>query len=400
MQIQDEKMRRLIAQQAAQWHVVNTDGALSAQQADEFMRWLRMSPMHVAEYLAMSELVGEISAVAKQSRDDVDDVLATEHPPARLHAADADNVAHLDEPGSPREHRASRPCMAYRDARGRRMPRWLVAAAALVIVPLALLATTNWWMARTTIIKTYIAHHGQVRNLELPDGTQVKLDSDSAVTIRFNRSARHVTVDRGQVYFKVADDPHRPLSVRAGKSLIRDIGTVFDVYRRDTGTTITVATGHVQVWHVPKPQRKGSIGQWLPWLDLGSSPRGRILARLGPRDRVSVGNNGQVMSLEAVNLRQALAWTQGRIAFDNRPVALVAAEFNRYNDVQIDVADHDVGALHVSGEFDIHSASAFTAFLGSLPGVATRKHGKTVVVYAKGHERVQVTRGERGGQSR
>lgn len=381
MQVQDEKMRRLIAEQAAQWHVANSDGPLSAQQANEFMRWLRMSPMHVAEYLAVSELTGEIAAVAKQSRDCVDDVLAEEQPPARLHATDGDNVAHLDEPGSPSAYRASRPRMAYRGARGRRASRWLASAAALIIVPLALLAAANWWMARTTVVKTYAAHHGQVRSLELPDGTQVKLDSDSAVTIRFNRSARHVTVDRGQVYFEVVDDPQRPLSVRAGKSLIRDIGTVFDVYRHDSGTTITVATGHVQVWHVSGSQRQGVLGQWLPWLESGSSPRGRILARLGPRDRVRVGSSGQVTSREAVNLHQAFAWTQGRIAFDNRPVALVAAEFNRYNDVQIDVADHDVGALHISGEFDVHSVSAFTTFLGSLSGVATRKHGNTVIVY-------------------
>src|SRR5699024_7323890 len=177
------------------------------------------------------------------------------------------------------------------------------------------------------------------------------------------------------------DDPQRPLSVRAGRSLIRDIGTVFDVYRRDTGATITVATGHVQVWHVPGPPRQGALEQWLSWLGSGSEPRGRILARLGPRDRVRVENSGQVTSFEAVNLRQALAWTQGRIAFDNRPVALVAAQFNRYNDVQIDVEDRGVGALRISGEFDVHSVSAFTAFLGSLSGVATRRHGDTVIVY-------------------
>lgn len=388
MRSQDEAVRRLIAEQAAQWHVVNSQGELDPQQSREFMRWLRTSPVHVAEYLTIAGLARDLAAVASENRESLDDVLAAKHEPVRLpvmaNTADATN---RDGKPSLQNHRVRRRHRARPGggARRKRLRRGALAATLVLVAGAAFLAS-SWFASRPTV-RTFATRHGQMRSLKLPDGSVMKLDSDSAVTIGFNRTARRVTVDRGQVFFKVVDDPQRPFSVRVGSALIRDIGTTFDVYRRARNTTITVATGHVQVWHVAHTQPRGWTGRWLPWLESEHEPQGTMLVQIGPGQQVKVDKGGQVASLARVDVPSAFAWMRGRIVFDNQTVASIATEFNRYNGVKINVKSHRVGALRISGAFDANSVSSFTAFLGSLPGVETRRHGQVVDVYAGSHAR-------------
>jgi transmembrane sensor len=87
-----------------------------------------------------------------------------------------------------------------------------------------------------------------------------------------------------------------------------------------------------------------------------------------------------LISPPAVDVQQAVAWTHGRIAFDNEAVARVAAEFNRYNNVQISMEGASVGALPISGTFNVHDVNTFVAFLGTLPHVHVEKHGDHIFV--------------------
>jgi transmembrane sensor len=95
---------------------------------------------------------------------------------------------------------------------------------------------------------------------------------------------------------------------------------------------------------------------------------------------VRIASAGKVISQGAVDMQQALAWTRGRIAFDNEVVAQVAAEFNRYNNVRISMEDGSVGELPISGTFNVHDVSTFVAFLGTLPHVRVEKHGDHIFV--------------------
>ncbi len=382
MRSQDETVRRLIAEQAARWHVVNSQGELSPQQSREFMHWLRTSPVHVAEYLTIAGLARDLAAVAGENRESLDDVLAAGHDPVRLPVANATDTPVHDKEPSPRNYRMRhRHGVHSRDGTRRKRRRWGMWAATLVLAICVAFPASNW-LASRPVVHTFATRHGQVRSLKLTDGSVVKLDSDSVLTVRFDRASRRVTVDRGRAFFKVVDEPQRPFSVRVGSALIRDIGTTFDVYRRAKSTTITVATGHVQVWHVSQVQPRGWAEKWFPWWKAGREPRGTMLVQIGPGQQAKVGSGGQVASLARVDVPSAFAWMQGRIVFDNQAVASIATEFNRYNRMKIEVKDDRVGRLRISGAFDAHSVSSFTAFLGSLPGVEIRRHGRIVEIYA------------------
>ena len=54
----------------------------------------------------------------------------------------------------------------------------------------------------------------------------------------------------------------------------------------------------------------------------------------------------------AANTKAATAWRQQRLIFENATVATVVAEFNRYNKMQITVADPKLSEERINGVFD------------------------------------------------
>lgn len=380
MRPHDETLRKLIAEQAAEWHVAQSEGGLSPQLARDFMCWLRTSPVHVAEYLAIENVARDLSDSARSSTTPWRELLTEKDDAVLTLRSDPGNRGHAGATLPPRADRA-RAGYTMSSRKASRRPILLWTAAAAVLAGFAILLVTGWpGFAVKPDIETFATQHGEERSLRLPDGSFVQLDSDSAITARFDRNSRQVVVDRGQAYFKVAKDPARPFSVKVGRSLIRDIGTAFNVYRHASNATITVAEGRVQVWKVQHPPVRAE--RWLPWRDPVQTPRGTLVADLGAGEQVWLTNTGQVKSLGRVDVQRMLAWRQGRIEFDNQAISSVAAEFNRYNAVQISV-DPRIGTLPISGMFDAHDVPTFIAFLGSLPDVKVEEHNQRILVSAK-----------------
>ena len=376
MRTQEQKMRMLIAEQAAEWHVAHLDGGLDSRRAREFMRWLQASPLHIAEYLQIASIARDAADAARKSNTPLQSLLMeASDPVVQLGGAKRDENF---ETYSPDAHRVARKHHSSRHTRRRSVVRWAASFAALVFVLSASLL--GGWLTSRPHVKIFATRHGEQRSLQLSDDTTVQLDSDSSIKVEFNYRQRRVEVERGQAYFQVAKDSGRPFSVRAGQSLIRDVGTAFDVYRRSTDTTVTVAQGRVQVWTAP--DKEPSIRDWFGFGERDIWPQGKPLADLVAGHQVRIALSGRVESQGEADMQQTLAWTRGDIAFDNQSVASVAAEFNRYNRQQIDVADSRIGALPISGVFNAHDVGTFATFLGTMSGVHVETHGQQIVVAA------------------
>lgn len=371
MSSQDEKLTDLTMEQAAEWHISHLDGGLSSQQAREFMQWLRTSPVHVAEYLAISRVAREVADAAHESTTPLAELWADTSVSIGMLRPDATERVCRLAASFPSDRRVqSRRQASVVPAGRRQVPRWLAATAVLAFVSVALLGGAHWFSAKPDI-QTYATRFGEVSSLQLPDGTTAQLDTDSAIMVNFDAHNRHVVIKRGQAYLDVAKDPARPFSVRVGALLIRDIGTAFDVHRHKTHTTITVAEGRVQVWDLADP--KADATRAPPESRYAGTSLGKVAADLGTGDQLQISNSGNVESLGKVDLQEALAWRTGRIIFDHQTVASVAAQFNRYNYLQINVKDRQVAALPISGMFDTHDVASFVAFLQQLPNVQVDK---------------------------
>lgn len=373
----------LLAEEAAQWYAAQREGALAPEQARAFMRWLQASPRHVAEYLAVVAMAEDLPAAARRDPTALEALLAQDRvdagvtelhgsdvrPPARARTGGADRAsagpaASVSGTG-PAAFAATR--RGLRASSRRRRLGWgtgMAAALALAVVVVALP-----WMADRPETHRYATQRGEQGEWPLPDGSRLRLNSDSAVTLSFGRKRRQAEVERGQALFDVADHPARPFEVQVGAHLIEDIGTVFDVYRQPAGdTTVTVMEGQVRIWGAP----------------VGTSVRARKgqapLVELGPGERAQVSRSGSLRSRSRVDPHKAAAWTREEIVFENEPLAAVAQEFNRYNRVQIRIQGPMAGALPVTGAFGAHDVETFAAFLDSLPDLRVTVTADAVVV--------------------
>lgn len=349
-------------QSAAEWFVENRSGSLSTSRKAEFVRWLGASPLHIKEYLAIARTAVDVAGVAKSMDVPIAQLLAE--------AASEDSVI---------------PLSARAESRVMPLPRRFAFARPAAILALGataclVLAMTGWrWLHDSPTADhhdyQYSADSGEDRTVKLPDDTAVYLTGNSSVRVRFETHRRMVQVERGQALFEVAHDSARPFEVRAGNTVIEDVGTVFDVSREPQRTVVTVLEGQVLLWGIRPPSGESAHGSSADSLTFAQPPP--LQVDLGAGDQASILPTGAVTTRRPRDLIHAAPWLKPQIVFDGETLAGVAAEFNRHNREQIEISDPQVGSLPLSGVFHSYDVASFASFLNSLHGVrATMANGR------------------------
>ncbi|MGH8083225.1 MAG: FecR family protein [Lysobacter sp.] len=215
--------------------------------------------------------------------------------------------------------------------------RWWIPAAMAASLLVATAVGVNWLRTPEPATQDrYLTKVGEQRSMRLADGTQVLLDTDSAIVARFDHQHREVEVDRGRVQFQVAADAARPFSVKAGTGLIRDIGTTFQVSKTDGTVNVGLIEGQVIV--------SNGVAQ------AGST--------LQPGQQISYDHGGRMSPPEPLDLNVAQAWPAGDLVFKNRRLDALLIEMNRYSATKLRLADPALGKITVSGVFHIGDQAA------------------------------------------
>jgi transmembrane sensor len=342
-----EQILSAIAQQAGDWYAENRAGPLTPEAREEFVAWLRASPQHVEEYLGVSAVARDLRNAADGPDFDIEALLAR----ART---DGQNVVPLDRSGP---HPSARFV-----ARGHPAAWWRGAAAAAIA--LTALALSTVWSTRDGerfgLSKTYRTAHGEQSVARLPDGSVLTLNTESQVTVRFTGRERVVEVERGQALFQVAHDAQRRFRVLAGSAEVVAVGTQFDVYRKPATAIVTVVAGSVAIYAGP-PTVEGP----------GSGFPGRAV-RVGAGFQVTIA--GQNIGVpQPIDTWAAVAWLRRQIAFESVPLGDVAAEFNRYGSIALEIDDQALRAMPISGVFSAYDTESFAAFIQTLNGVAVER---------------------------
>jgi transmembrane sensor len=189
---------------------------------------------------------------------------------------------------------------------------------------------------------------GEIRTVTLTDGTRVTLDTNSALAIAYTAGERRLTLEHGRARFDVAHDPARPFVVTAGGGMIIAHGTLFDVDLQQHRVTVSLLRGSVEV-------RNEAAGQ------VGTARTGRLLK---PGQRLELEQRtptGSPVALRASETR----WPSGMLSFEDAPLAEVVAAANRYNSVQIILADPAVEALRFTGTFAARDAQGLARMLSA-----------------------------------
>lgn len=354
---------RRIAEEAALWYLDMRDAPDTGAQ-ERFMSWLRHSPRHVSEYLAIAQLHGDLRAAAALDDLPIAELVARAGAEPRV-------VPLFGERPKAEPTRRARP----------RRLRFAAMAAALLLVAGSV---AFWPAAPSTLPVRYTADSGGVRMLRLPDDTLLQLSPGGIVDVAFDATSRHIALVAGRASFDIGHDPSRPLVVDVGRQHIEDIGTVFDVDREGDGARIAVVSGKVSVRHTSST-----------WLDdttrrlTGRATRGEPVADIDGGESLRIDGDGHVLERGSLDTAKVTAWLPTDIRFKDMPVADVARRFNAYTTRPLRIEESTLAKRRISGVFHAHDPEAFVSYLASLPGVAVERDATSVrIVAAPAHRRL------------
>jgi transmembrane sensor len=372
MNIPDEQVARALAEQAQNWYANNRDRNLSLEQRREFLAWLRMSPTHVREYLAIAQVGSDLRGAVHLVKESAEELIAAANSESDLNVvslAGAQLARTAQSPGT-RSLEAQTAGIARNQARW--TPRVLLAAAA----SMAAIGFGVWLsMSKIGLLhEEYRTVHGEQRIVRLGDGSVMHLNSDSAVRVDFSKVERRIAMERGQALFKVAKDKTRPFRVRAGETEVVAVGTEFDVRRHDRNqdVVVTVVEGAVTVAKMDQKTTGESEPLRVAYrpVRLGAGQQARVL---NESQRPTDSSVRKQVDVRAVDVRPAVAWVQQQVMFEREPLQDVVREFNRYGAMPIVIEDPDLVGLRISGIFNAYDLESFVGYLEQVNGIAVQR---------------------------
>lgn len=238
-----------------------------------------------------------------------------------------------------------------------RSSTWLFLAAAALS---ALLGGTYFAAMRmaTTPPARYATQLGERRTQMLADGTQVVLNTDTVIEVRYTRNQRSVELQHGEAQFDVAHDASRPFVVQVDGDTVTALGTRFQVRRNANAVVVTLLRGSVEV------------EQGLEHRILHPDEQARI-------------SPGTGIHVEAIDPAQATGWLEGWLHFSNATLGEVVAEANRYSARKLRLADPQLARLRLHGNFRTGDTASIAAAAGQLLPVKVDDRGADMVLRLK-----------------
>lgn len=182
---------------------------------------------------------------------------------------------------------------------------------------------------------------GERRQITLSDGTEIHLNTDSAIDVDYSASQRRITLRRGEVFIVTAADSsghNRPFMVESGRGQYQPLGTRFSIRQFEGHDQLSVVQGAVAV--TPSEATKDR-------LVVGAGEQARVLKR-----------TASLMSAGA----QPADWIDGVLRVKGMRLADFADELNRYRHGWIR-CQPAVADVLVSGVFQLQDTDQALAAL-------------------------------------
>lgn len=225
-----------------------------------------------------------------------------------------------------------------------------------VLKTLALLLTVgaSGWVARDSatgqaLLADVRTGKGERRRITLADGSQLQVNTDSALDIHYDGQQRLLRLHHGEISVQTASDPRaRPFTVLTREGRIRALGTRFCVRSDEGSCQVSVQQHAVEI----RPQDQPQLALRL---ETGQSVRFNS-QHIAPVSAVAPG---------------ADAWTQGMLTVIEWRLADFVSELRRYRHGVVR-CDERVADLRLSGAFPLDDTDTLLENLGAALPVKVR----------------------------
>ena len=203
-------------------------------------------------------------------------------------------------------------------------------------------ARSQQWNAQYSTVR------GEISQFTLEDGSQLWLNTNSAVDVVYSSTLRRIILHSGEIYIETAQDTlvnKRPLVVDTEMSRLKALGTRFNVREYENKTLLSVSEGAVEIGLKTSSDEHFNTQQ----IDAGQ--------------QAYFNEN----NIEAASELEPLSWTKGSILANNMRLDDFVDELNRYYNGHLSL-DPVVADLRLVGAYPVNDIERiFSALEKTLP---------------------------------
>ncbi len=203
-------------------------------------------------------------------------------------------------------------------------------------------------------VNEVVTKRGSKSSIKLPDGTIVRLNTDSRLTyLNFTAGKNREVTLIGEAYFDVAHDSSRPFIIHTGKINIKVLGTSFNVrnYPQDKELETSLIKGKIEVSLESRPE---DIITLKPTEKLIIA---KELDELATATKVKSSIDNKVVLTSITYLRHdslvaETSWLNDKMVFVNQPLDKIAIELERKYAITVSFKDEKVKKYRYTGVFE------------------------------------------------
>lgn len=192
---------------------------------------------------------------------------------------------------------------------------------------------------------------GEHRTVTLADGSKIEINGASVVEIDKDRP-RFARLESGEAMFHVVHRDDDPFVVETGGARIVDLGTAFNVVRRDRQTSVAVSEGIV----LYNPDRDNV----------------RLVAGKGIEARDGDRKPPVAKDVDVANVG---GWRSGLLVYNGTPLAVVAEDLKRTAGMQVSIAPEASGLSFRGALIIDKNRNRTIADLAALSGTRAERRG-------------------------
>jgi len=227
----------------------------------------------------------------------------------------------------------------------------------------ATLAYGVYFYISSPVERTYATGVGEHKVVTLADGSRIELNTDTSLQMRSGTTDRHVTLARGEAYFKITHNARAPFVVETGNYRVVDLGTEF-VLRQDNGKlNIDLVEGSAR----------------FESSDADGSKQRSIVLTSGDAV-VATADSLSLKRKSADQMADSLGWRRGMLVFHRTPLAEVVAEYNRYNAQKIEIVDQSIAQRTITATLPVNDIEAFARIADNFFGLHVTRRGNNIAV--------------------
>ncbi len=212
---------------------------------------------------------------------------------------------------------------------------------------------------------------GEIKNIELPDGSLVSLNGNSSIRYAQHWSegkTRRVYLE-GEAFFDVKKNPisDTRFQVITGGLTIEVLGTSFNVKQRLDQTSVYLEEGTVKV----NVAEKNQIGEDVI---------------LKPGEYVQYSSTfGEISVPTRVLGSTQTSWKEGMLEFIEKSVLDILNELSEANDIQFKIEDRELLDERLTISIPTKDMDIAMSVLGKTSGISITKENETFILSKKSH---------------